>query len=71
MNLQDSLRRARKLADEQNRDMVVGRDEAGDWTILPLSDARSDSLSPSLIVDRDGLRYPEDHALVAELIARQ
>lgn len=68
MDLKASLKRARNLSIEKGCDMVVG-DDAGSWIILPLSDARSDSLRPSFIVGPDGLKYPEDHEAATRLMA--
>ncbi|WP_461211184.1 hypothetical protein [Desulfocurvus sp. DL9XJH121] len=70
MDLKATLKRARSLALEQDRDMVVGDDGTGSWIIAPLDDPRSDGLSPGLIVDRGGLRYPEDHDKAVALMAK-
>lgn len=70
MNLHDSLCLARKMALKEKKDMVVGRDPMTDqWDVLPKEDPFSDSLKPGIIVDRKGLKYPEDSELVARLIA--
>lgn len=71
MNLQDSLTRAQKLSRENNTDMVVGQDETGAWTILPIDDSASDLLQPSVMVNESGIKYPDDHELVSRLIAKQ
>lgn len=57
-----------KLARKQHEDLVVGYDGVR-WEILPMTDARSDTLSPSLIVTGSGIKYPEDEDLFARLIA--
>ncbi|WP_161598406.1 hypothetical protein [Pseudodesulfovibrio senegalensis] len=51
--------------------MVVGKNEADEWVILPMDDSASDLLESSVIVNEKGLKYPEDHELVARLIASQ
>lgn len=71
INLQDSITRAAKMAREQAKDMVVGKNEADEWVILPMDDSASDLLESSVIVNENGLKYPEDHELVARLIASQ
>lgn len=68
MDLKMTLKRATNLSREQNMDMVVGDD--GGWVILPLDDPRSDSLSPGIIVNADGIKYPEDHDLAVSLMAK-
>lgn len=70
MDLKASLKRAENVARETGREMVVGDDGTGAWVILPLSDARSDSLEPGFIVTASGLRYREDHELAVRLMAR-
>lgn len=59
------------MAREQDTDMVVGRNDANAWIILPIDDSSSDHLSPSIMVNSKGIKYPEDHELVARLIASQ
>ncbi|WP_187170378.1 hypothetical protein [Salidesulfovibrio onnuriiensis] len=51
--------------------MVVGKDESGMWVILPIDDSSSDLLQPSVMVNGNGLKYPEDHEVVTSLISRQ
>lgn len=70
MDLKATLKRARNLAGERDCVMVVGDDGTGDWTILPMDDPRSDGLDPGLIVDENGLRYPEDHDKAVALMAQ-
>lgn len=60
MDLKATLKRAANLSRENGCVMVVGDDGTGDWIIMPLDDARSDSLEPGIIVDKGGIRYPED-----------
>jgi len=69
MDLKATLKRARNMADEQKCVMVVGDDGSGDWIILRLDDPCSDGLDPGLIVDENGLRYPEDHDKAVALMA--
>ncbi len=70
MDLKASLKRAENLAREHEHEMVVGDDGSGAWVIMPLSDARSDSLEPGFIVTATGLRYPEDHEQAVRLMAQ-
>lgn len=70
MDLKATLKRAQNLAGEQDCVMVVGDDGTGDWAILPMDDPRSDGLAHGLIVDHDGLRYPEDHDKAVALMAQ-
>lgn len=51
--------------------MVVGQDDSGAWVILPIDDSASDLLRPSILVNEKGIKYPEDHERVTQLIARQ
>ncbi|BBD07262.1 hypothetical protein [Desulfovibrio ferrophilus] len=60
MDLKATLKRAANLSRENDCDMVVGDDGTGEWIIMPLDDPRSDSLAPGIIVDKGGIRYPED-----------
>ena len=69
MNLKESIARATKLAREQKQEMVVGKED-GRWEILPISDSMSDLLSPSLLVTKQGIKYPEDPEKVAYLISQ-
>lgn len=59
------------MAQEQEKEMVVGRNEAQEWVIMPVEDNASDSLKTGILVNASGIKYPEDHELVAELIASQ
>ncbi len=68
MTCKESVILAIKLARKQKEELVVGHDGSR-WEIIPLSDARSDSLSPSLIVTGQGIKYPEDEDLFAQLVA--
>ncbi|MBU1002857.1 MAG: hypothetical protein KKE73_10075 [Proteobacteria bacterium] len=68
MDLKATLKRAANLACENECDMVVGDDGSGDWIILPLVDPRSDSLTPGIIVDKGGIRYPEDMDIAHRLM---
>ncbi len=68
MTCKESVILAIKLARKQKEELVVGYDGRY-WEIMPLSDARSDSLSPSLIVTGQGIKYPEDEDLFAQLVA--
>lgn len=69
MNFKESVILAIKLASKQKEELVVGRDD-GRWLILPIHDARSDQLSPSLIVTGTGIKYPEDEDLYARLVSQ-
>ena len=68
MNLKESIARAMKLAREQKQEMVVGKEDER-WTILPVSDSMSDSLSPSILITKKGIKYPEDHEKVTKLVS--
>lgn len=68
MDLKMTLKRAQSLSWEQGADMVVGDDDG--WIILPLDDPRSDSLSPGIIVNSGGIKYPEDHDTAVALMAQ-
>ncbi|NJB69391.1 hypothetical protein GGQ74_003093 [Desulfobaculum xiamenense] len=70
MDLKASIARAWRTAKEEGRDMVVGKERGTGWIILPMDDSRSDMMDPSIIVTPTGLRYPDDHDTVAQLIAR-
>jgi len=69
VDLKASIARAWRTARDDDRDMVVGKEPGSGWIIMPLDDPNSDMLHPSIIVTPDGLRYPEDHELVATLVA--
>jgi len=60
MDLKATLKRAKNLARENDCVMVVGDAGQGEWVIMPMTDPRSDSLTPGIIVDHGGIRYPED-----------
>lgn len=68
MTCKESVILAIKLARKQKEELVVGLNGRR-WEIMPLSDARSDSLSPSIIVTGHGIKYPEDEDLFARLVA--
>jgi len=59
------------MSREQDKDMVVGKNEAQEWVIMPIDDSASDLLATSVMVNDKGLKYPEDHELVTKLIASQ
>jgi hypothetical protein len=69
VNVKETVILALKLARKEKRALVVGRDHTR-WRIVPLSDARSDELAHAIIVTPEGLRYPEDEARIADLVAR-
>ncbi|MFV0420714.1 hypothetical protein [Oleidesulfovibrio sp.] len=56
-----------KLARKEKKEFVVGKDD-GRWEIAEISDAASDQLSPSLIVNGNGIKYPDDEYLYSRLI---
>ena len=69
MNVKETVILAMKLARKEQHTLVVGYDHVR-WQIMPLSDARSDQLAHAIIVTPKGLRYPEDEARIADLVAR-
>lgn len=68
MTCKESVILAIKLARKQKEELVVGYDGSR-WEIMPLSDARSDSLSPSIIVTGQGIKYPEDEDILTSMVA--
>jgi hypothetical protein len=68
MTFKETVILAIKLAHRQQQELVVGRED-GRWEIVPITDARSDQLRPSVIVTGAGLKYPEHEDLYARLVS--
>ena len=68
MTFKETVIYAIKLAHKQKSELVVGKED-GRWEIRELSDPRSDQMSPSLIVDGGGIKYPDDEYLYSQLVA--
>ncbi|BFR48798.1 hypothetical protein RVX_R18590 [Nitratidesulfovibrio sp. HK-II] len=68
MTFKETVILAIKLAHRQQQELVVGRED-GRWEIVPITDARSDQLRPSVIVTGSGLKYPEHEDLYARLVS--
>ena len=56
-----------KVAHKEKKEFVVGKED-GRWEVRELSDRRSDQMSPSIIVNGKGIKYPDDEYLYAQLI---
>ena len=69
MNVKETVILALKLARRNKETLVVGYDSAR-WTIMPLSDARSDQLMHAIIITPKGFRYPEDEMRIADLVSQ-
>jgi hypothetical protein len=67
-DLKSIIRRARYDAGVQKTEMVVGT-EGGRWTVRSKDDPSSDQMKPGIIVDADGIKYPEHRDLVERLLA--
>jgi hypothetical protein len=67
-DLKSIIRRAKYDAGVQKKDMVVGT-EGGRWTVRSKDDTRSDQMKPGIIVDADGIKYPEHRDLVERILA--
>jgi hypothetical protein len=67
-DLKSIIRRARYDAGVQKTEMVVGA-EGGRWTVRSKDDPSSDQMKPGIIVDADGIKYPEHRDLVERLLA--
>jgi hypothetical protein len=67
-DLKSIIRRARHDAEVQKKDMVVGT-EGGRWTVRSKDDPASDQIKPGIIVDAEGVKYPEHRELVDRILA--
>lgn len=66
-DLKEIIQRAETEAEIKKEPMVVGQD--GDqWYFVPQSDFSSDSVRPGIIVDAEGIRYPEHQALIEKIL---
>ena len=68
MNFKETVIYAIKMAHRKKTEYVVGKEDER-WDIRELSDPSSDQMSPSIIVNGAGIKYPDDEYLYSKLIA--
>lgn len=67
ITFKESVLYAIKVAHKEKKEFVVGKED-GRWEVRELADRRSDQMSPSIIVNGKGIKYPDDEYLYAQLI---
>ncbi|MFP4071699.1 MAG: hypothetical protein ACLFTB_06585 [Desulfovibrionales bacterium] len=67
-DLKAIIRRAKYDAAAENQEMIIGR-KGDHWYTVPKDDPASDSVKPGIIVDSDGVKYPDHQDLVDRILS--